>query len=357
MAATTTRQPSLLVQVSAALSRPASPTAGAPTRKPHHPKHWHIPRLLFMVKDVSHEGATKYFNTTNTQKLLHDAVISVLETLYTHETAPTTQRSITLILQSMDGIANTTGNELDNDCKEIYFSLDYIGQLSDDRTQNEILGVVRHEMVHCWQYDACGTAPGGLIEGISDFVRMKARLGPPHWTRRGDRWDAGYETTAYFLDYLCSRFGNDTVKRVNLSMKHSKYTPELWMTISGGIPVEKLWDDYKTAFNLHPTPKPEPGDDEEAKEDYVVIAKEEATTSPPRKTEAKNPQSVGEPLPVPLTPTSTHAFSMCSPGSPGPGDARPFAAGTPAAQAMLDRSRDTTSEEKPDATRLIDITP
>jgi len=91
----------------------------------------------------------------------------------------------------MDGIAYTTGSELDNDHKEIYFSLDYIGQLPDDRTQNEILGVIRHEMVHCWQYDSCGTAPGGLIEGISDFVRMKAGLGPPHWKRKGDSWDAG----------------------------------------------------------------------------------------------------------------------------------------------------------------------
>jgi len=91
----------------------------------------------------------------------------------------------------MDGIAYTTGSDLDNDHKEIYFSLDYIGQIPDDRAQNEILGVIRHEMVHCWQYDACGTAPGGLIEGISDFVRMKAGLGPPHWTRKGERWDAG----------------------------------------------------------------------------------------------------------------------------------------------------------------------
>ena len=79
----------------------------------------------------------------------------------------------------MDGIANTAGSELDNDHKEINFSLDYISRLPDDRAQNEILGVIRHEMVHCWQYDACGTAPGGLIEGISDFVRMKAGVGAP----------------------------------------------------------------------------------------------------------------------------------------------------------------------------------
>ncbi|RPA98641.1 BSP-domain-containing protein [Choiromyces venosus 120613-1] len=353
MAATTTRQPSLFAQVSAVPPQPASSTAEAPTSNPHHPKQWHIPRLLLKVRDVSHEGAIKYFNTTNTQKVLHDAVIGVLETLYTHETAPTTQRSITLILQSMDGVANTTGSDLDNDHKKIYFSLDYIGQIPDDRVQSEILGVIRHEMVHCWQYDACGTAPGGLIEGISDFVRMKAGFSPPHWKRRGDNWDAGYATTAYFLDYLCSRFGNDTVKRINLALKHSTYTPELWVTISGGIPIEKLWDDYKTAFNLHPTPAPEPSDPEKEKEGYAVVAQEEAIPPPPSKTEPKPPQSIEKPLPIPPTPIVTYGSSMRRSGSPGSGDVWPFAANTPVAHIMLDRLKNMRFEGKSGATRYI----
>lgn len=43
-----------------------------------------------------------------------------------------------------------------------------------------------HEMVHCWQRNAHGTAPGGLIEGIADWVRLKAGLVPPHWKREAD---------------------------------------------------------------------------------------------------------------------------------------------------------------------------
>jgi len=40
--------------------------------------------------------------------------------------------------------------------------------------------------------------------GIADFVRLRAGLAPPHWTPspRGKKWDQGYETTAYFLDYV-----------------------------------------------------------------------------------------------------------------------------------------------------------
>lgn len=48
--------------------------------------------------------------------------------------------------------------------------------------------------VHVFQYDAKGTCPGGLIEGIADFVRLKAGLAPPHWKPGPrSRWDEGYE--------------------------------------------------------------------------------------------------------------------------------------------------------------------
>jgi hypothetical protein len=63
----------------------------------------------------------------------------------------------------MDGIAYTTGSHTE---KEIHFSLDYILS-SKNRAKDEIEGVLTHEAVHCFQYNAKGTAPGGLIEGIA----------------------------------------------------------------------------------------------------------------------------------------------------------------------------------------------
>lgn len=79
-------------------------------------------------------------------------------------------RSITLILRPMDGVAFSTGSELDGDHKEIHFSTDYIGNLSQKtklERRKEIYGVVTHEAVHCFQYNALGTCPSGLIEGIA----------------------------------------------------------------------------------------------------------------------------------------------------------------------------------------------
>jgi hypothetical protein len=50
--------------------------------------------------------------------------------------------------------------------------------------------------------DGRGTANGGLIEGIADYVRLKAGYAPGHWVKpgQGDRWDQRYDVTARFLD-------------------------------------------------------------------------------------------------------------------------------------------------------------
>ena len=63
----------------------------------------------------------------------------------------------------MNGVAHTTGTKTD---KEIYFSLEYIEHCAS-RARDEILGVLTHEVVHCFQYDAEGTCPSGLIEGVA----------------------------------------------------------------------------------------------------------------------------------------------------------------------------------------------
>jgi hypothetical protein len=56
-------------------------------------------------------------------------------------------------------------------------------------------GVLCHELVHTLQHDAKGQCNGGLIEGIADFVRLKAGLAADHWSENavGDKWDCGYE--------------------------------------------------------------------------------------------------------------------------------------------------------------------
>ena len=98
----------------------------------------------------------------------------------------------------MPGVAHTFGSPTH---KEIHFSLDHIRN-SAARARDEILGVLTHEVVHCFQFTGKGKAfPGGLGEGIAgkhsmaqssswqkqrlntatDWVRLHAGLAPPHW--------------------------------------------------------------------------------------------------------------------------------------------------------------------------------
>ena len=63
----------------------------------------------------------------------------------------------------MEGVAHTLGSNI---YKEIHFSLDYIHR-TPPRAKHQIHGVLVHEMVHCYQYNGKGKAPGGLIEGVA----------------------------------------------------------------------------------------------------------------------------------------------------------------------------------------------
>ena len=148
----------------------------------------------------------------------------------------------------MNGVAYTTGIELDDDHKEIHFSLDYIKGISPpntDRETHEIKGVLVHEMVHCWQWNGMGTAPSGLIEGIADYVRLRAGLEPPHWKRElGGQWDAGYQHTGYFLDWIEENVGRGSVRKINDALKGDRYKQSLWQTLFGRS-AEALWSDYQ----------------------------------------------------------------------------------------------------------------
>ncbi|KAF9011113.1 plant basic secretory protein [Cyathus striatus] len=203
-----------------------------------------IPRFDLRVEDLEHEGAIIFFQAVNPLGALKQAVISVLEWLYTPDTIPTNVESIVLILRPMDGVAYTCGSDHDPvRHKEIHFSLNHIRN-SSKRARDEIMGVLTHEVVHCYQYNAKNTCPGGLIEGIADFIRLRANLAPPHWKRKGgSKWDAGYDTTGFFLDWIETRYGNGAVVELNAHMKDRKYRKRVFKELTGRS-VKKLWNLY-----------------------------------------------------------------------------------------------------------------
>ena len=208
--------------------------------------------LRIRIDNLRHDGAKRFLSSVNASTCLDSSCQRVLKRLYVSPDWKLARlppaRSVTLYLDDMDGVAYTSGSSLDNDHKEIHFSMSYISQIGGDRAGHEITGVLTHELVHCFQYNGKGQAPGGLIEGIADWVRLKSNLGPPWWQPDfPDRWDNGYSTTAYFLEYLDQRFSQGTgatVRGINLWLRDNKYSDDLW-TSRLGAPVSQLWEQYK----------------------------------------------------------------------------------------------------------------
>ncbi|KAI4133592.1 MAG: hypothetical protein LQ338_000104 [Usnochroma carphineum] len=229
----------------------ASPksSSSAPIR-PHPKPEYPTCKLRIKCHDLNHRGAEIFFSSNIVWRDLSAAVTIVLSTLYEPRSQSVIPpvRSVTLILGVMEGIAYTTGSELDDDHKELHFSLNYISELATkptSRQRDEIQGVLVHEMVHCWQWNAYGTAPGGLIEGIADFVRLKAGLSPPHWKKeRGETWDQGYQHTGYFLDWIETEYGDGSTRRVNEALMNKRYDEEAFWNSLFGKGVQELWSEY-----------------------------------------------------------------------------------------------------------------
>ncbi|KZT30925.1 BSP-domain-containing protein [Neolentinus lepideus HHB14362 ss-1] len=201
---------------------------------------WPIPEFDLKVEDLTHPGATLFFDAVKPTEALQEAALSVFKWLYTQETAPQNVQTVLLVLKPMEGVAYTFGSDKD---KQIHMSLDHIVN-SADRATAEIMGVLTHEMVHCFQYNGKGKCPGGMIEGVADWVRLNANLAPPHWKREpAVRWDAGYQHTAYFLNWIEERYGPGKIRKLNETMKTKEYNDEIFHAATGQK-LKRLWKLY-----------------------------------------------------------------------------------------------------------------
>ena len=144
---------------------------------------------------------------------------------------------------------------------------------------HEIRGVVTHEAVHAFQHNGHGSCPGGLIEGIADYVRMKAGLGAEHWNpwpatpkSRGEKWDEGYQKTAWFLEWVEEHVGGmGCIGRLNESMRERRWEDgKVWEGVMHGLSVKECWDLYKgdwESMNKRHEGKGEEGDGEQEEKD------------------------------------------------------------------------------------------
>lgn len=251
------------------------------------------PKWRLHAQELRHQGTSEFLLLIpDLASLLDRALQEIIKILYTQPkrltpTTPTSKspffipsipptRSVTIFLRGYDGVAYTTSTELDHDHKEIHLSLDYIHQcVSKERAAKadplaELRGVLTHELVHCFQHATPNKddrkipgPPGGLIEGIADFVRLKAGLQPPHWifpkssSQRAKKWDAGYQHTAFFLAWIEDVWigSPGTIGMLNDRLLKVGYIGEdhdvdkgsaalhFWRGLFG-VTVAELWEEY-----------------------------------------------------------------------------------------------------------------
>ncbi|KAF8337477.1 uncharacterized protein EI90DRAFT_3043118 [Cantharellus anzutake] len=216
------------------------------------------------VHPLGHPGAKHFLKVFGPH--CHETLVShchfILKVLYPNSTHPSIPSiySITLFVRAMEGVAYTTESIVDPNAREIHFSANYIEKSSVE----EISGVLIHELVHVWQRNGNGTAPGGFIEGLADYIRLKSGLGARHWTKKKpektDGWDAGYERTAYFLEWVEEKHHQGKEKgwlqRVNVRLAKEGWGNWVWEE-AGAKDVDELWKGYIKSFESSQPSSPE----------------------------------------------------------------------------------------------------
>ena len=144
-------------------------------------------------------------------------------------TAPT---AIHVIIRPMDGVAYTTGTEIN-----------VSAQWCAAQMNGEAIGSVVHELVHVVQHYGDARVPGWLVEGMADYIRWFQYEPQSHgadmdWLRKHGknftpRYDAGYRQSANFLDWLATRYGPAIIPAVNAAAREGKYTDDFWKQYTG----------------------------------------------------------------------------------------------------------------------------
>ncbi|XP_030476682.1 uncharacterized protein LOC115693765 [Syzygium oleosum] len=143
-------------------------------------------------------------------------------------------------------IATTNGSQT-------FMNADYL-QTFPGNVKDEFTGILYFTSGLVWGWTGNGSAPVGLITGISDYIRLTAGWAYKGWPPRGSglQWDDGYAITANFLAY-CEGLRPRFVLDLNAMMIDS-YSDAYFVKLLGKS-VNELWEDYKSEYT---TPGPAP---------------------------------------------------------------------------------------------------
>ncbi|KAL6525934.1 hypothetical protein OROHE_015458 [Orobanche hederae] len=141
-----------------------------------------------------------------------------------------------------DGALGETGGD------NIYISSTGIEYFPRGQAKYWFTSLMYHEMTHIFQWSGRGTAPGGLTEGVADYIMVKSNYyDPSSYTKpgEGNTWDEGYGVTARFLEY-CDSLRDGFTAELNNKMREV-YKDEYFEDLLGKS-LELVWSEYKAKY-------------------------------------------------------------------------------------------------------------
>jgi len=203
------------------------------------------PPIMFMNEEADGDGAMFDQVIPDAVATMKDVACRVCTLLYRDPAEVTRAPSmIRLRIYDFDGVANAGGGV-------ISFSSRHIANYDDpDDARFEYIGVLIHETTHLYQFDDGG---GGLVEGMADFVRIRA--GHHRLNRRnpGGAWTDAYTTSGFFFSWLAGPGGLQPDGRVpadpDIGWAINQQMKDTWseqvFEERLGMTVDQLWTEYQ----------------------------------------------------------------------------------------------------------------
>jgi hypothetical protein len=206
------------------------------------------PTVTFVNKDAQGVEGMRFNRIfPDPQSLMVGIANTVCEILYKAPAEVPHRPAYALILETWAGGVAYTGS-----CAScptvIHLNTDYTQRYDDVDLPLWVIGVLVHETTHVFQYNDCDPK-GGLIEGVAEYVRIRAGYPAYHPAAPGGAWDDGYDPTAWFLIWLDNGhpgFGYQVNQSCNPNDK-LPWSANVFNQYAGND-VITLWAQYQATF-------------------------------------------------------------------------------------------------------------
>jgi hypothetical protein len=209
------------------------------------------PDIVFTNEDPGNSGNFDAV-ITDVEATMKWAACTSCSIMYRNaEEMPRTHDTINFIVDNHDGVAYAGGNS-------IHLSTNHIQNYDDaEEALIEFRGVMVHEVSHLYQENG-GSSDGALIEGMADFVRIRAGLYNPGRRGQGGNWDGAYTTSGFFFSWLAGpcdyhndghpNADGDIGYRINALMPDGKSAIQSEIEDTFGTDINTLWNQYQDAI-------------------------------------------------------------------------------------------------------------